>query len=209
MTGVLGDARRPVGQRLDRGERVLWTEQPSRGRWFWDSTRAATLAIALFSAAAAVRAIVGGAHALRVVMAAGLSPRSMPFGALAVAMTVSVAVVLFTALLAGYYSLLRPSRLRRSTRYVVTDRRVLIQRGAEELHLDRDRIVDVIDAPQNDGSHDLFLVVGGQNAHAHALAGAFGERAQPGVAGDLLPVLRAVQDSDTVRAILTPARAAA
>jgi hypothetical protein len=210
VTGVLGDARRPVGQRLDRGERVLWTEQPQGGRWSWDASRAATLFIALVAAASAVRAILSGAHALRVVAAAGLSPRSMPFGALAVAMAVSVLAVLATASVAGYYALLRPSRLRRSTRYVVTDRRVLIQRGAEELHLDRDRIVDVIDAPQNDGSHDLFLVVGAKNAHAHALAGAFGERARAGTAGELQPVLRAVHDSDTVRAILAlPAREAA
>lgn len=206
VTGVLGDRSRPVGQRLDNGERVLWTEQPRNGRWTWSASRAGTLLIAVLAALSAARAIASGAHALKVIEAAGLSPRSAPFGALAVAMAVSVLAVMVTALVAGYYALLRPSRLRRETRYVVTDRRVLIQRGAEELLLDRDRIVDVIDAPQNDGSHDLFLVLGGDNAHAHALAGAFGERVRAGGASELLPVLRAVHDSETVREILARAR---
>jgi hypothetical protein len=202
VTRVLGDRSRPVGQRLDGGERVLWTEQPRKGRWSWNASRAGTLAIALVAALSAVRAILSGAHALRVIESTGLSPRSAPFGALAVAMAVSVLAVIVTALVAGYWALVRPASLRRATRYVITDRRVLIQRGAEELHLDRDRIVDVIDAPQNDGSHDLFLVLGAANAHAHALAGAFGERARAANGGELLPVLRAVSDSETVRAIL-------
>ena len=205
-TDALGDGARPLGQRLDPTERVLWTEKPQKPDW--DVNRYLTLGVSGLSGLAGVRAVIGGVHALRVVVRAGLPPVSAPFGAMVLGIAISVAAVLFTAALSGYYALLRPGRLNHATRYVVTDRRVLIQRGSQELHLDRDRIVDVIDAPKRHGLHDLFLVLGGHNAHAHALAGAFGERVN-GANGDLLPVLRAVHDSETVRAILGVEREAA
>ncbi len=205
-TSVLGDGARPLGQRLDANERVLWTAQPQTLRW--DMYRFLTLGISLVALISTVRALLGGVHGLQILLRGGLRPISAPFGAMAFAVAISVAAVLVTSIVTGYYALVRPGRLKLATRYVVTDRRVLIQRGSQELHLDRDRIVDVIDAPQESGLHDLFLVVGGKNAHAHALAGAFGEKVS-GVRGELLPVLRAVQDSETVRAILAEVREAA
>lgn len=206
-TPVLGDGARPLGQRLDPAERVLWTAQPASHRR-WDMQRIGTLAIALVALLSGVRALLGGVHALKVLHDAGLRTISASFGALALSVGISVAAVLVTSLIAGYHALFRPRALDHATRYVVTDRRVLIQRGSQELHLDRDRIVDVIDAPDR-GFHDLFLVLGGKNAHAHALAGAFGERVVGGMTGQLLPVLRGLQDSETVRAILTEEREAA
>lgn len=207
-TPVLGDRVRPLGQRLDPTERVLWTAQPAAVPP-WDVQRLGTLGIAVVAMLSGVRALVGGVHALRVLHGAGLHAWSPAFGAMVLAVSISVAAVLVTAIVAGYHALVRPKRLDHATRYVVTDRRVLIQRGSVELHLDRDRIVDVIDSPQDRGLHDLFIVLGGKNAHAHALAGAFGEKVVGAVNGDLLPVLRSVQDSDTVRAILTEEREAA
>jgi len=44
-------------------------------------------------------------------------------------------------------TLLRPAFLTKETRYLITNKRVLIQRGVEELHVDRDKIVDVISKP--------------------------------------------------------------
>jgi hypothetical protein len=134
---------------------------------------------------------------------------SAPFGAVALAIGISVGAVLLLAGIAGYWAIFRPRRLAVQTRYVVTDRRVLIQRGSEELHLDREHIVDIIDAPIDDGRHDLFLVLQGPNARAHALAGAFGERVRVAPAGELLPVLRGVRDVETVAAILISEKAAA
>ena len=207
-TAVLGDRVRPLGQRLDPTERILWTAQPAAVR-AWSMQRIGTLGIALVAALAGLRALLGGVHALKVLHGAGLHTWSAAFGAMTLAVGISVAAVLVTAVVAGYHALLRPSRLDHATRYLVTDRRVLIQRGSQELHLDRDRIVDVIDAPQDRGTHDLFLVLGGKNAHAHALAGAFGEKIAGSTHGDLLPVLRGVHDSDTVRAILATEKEAA
>lgn len=204
---ALGDGARPLGQRLDPEERVLWTAQPATHRP-WNFRRVMTLGIALVALLSAVRALLGGVHALKVLHDAGLRTVSASFGALALSVAISVAAVLLTSVIAGYHALFRQRALDHATRYVVTDRRVLITRGSQELHLDRDRIVDVIDAPLDEhGAHDLFLVLGGKNAHAHALAGAFGEQVA-GVTGQLLPVLRGVQDSETVRAILEDREAA-
>ena len=98
----------------------------------------------------------------------------------------------------GYASLVRPSRLKRRTRYFVTNARVLIRRGNEELALDRSRIAYVIDAPSRK-LHDVFLVLDGPQARALAPSGAFG-----GDSADdaLRPVFSAIDDADTVGRIL-------
>jgi hypothetical protein len=101
-----------------------------------------------------------------------------------------------------YAVVVRPARLAAQTRYLITDRRVLIQRGNEELHLDRSRIVDVIDAPAEGGVHDVFLVLDGPRARAVAASGAFGEAGAHG----LQPVLQRVADADAVQRILQESR---
>jgi hypothetical protein len=98
-----------------------------------------------------------------------------------------------------YAAFVRPSRLTRQTRYFVTDARVLIRRGGEELSLDRSRIAYVIDAPSRK-SHDVFLVLDGPYARAFAPSGAFGEE-EHGVDG-LRPVFAGIDDADTVGRIL-------
>jgi len=100
----------------------------------------------------------------------------------------------------GYVALVRPARLVQKTRYLITDRRVLIQRGHEELCLDRGRIVDVIDSPGQHGLHDIFLVLDGPRARALAASGAFGERDVDG----LVPVFHAVADAQEISQILSP-----
>src|SRR5690606_9610139 len=140
----------------------------------------------LTSVATAVRAIriVGD------VRIAGLSAASLSFVALVAA--IGLTVVLLGALSGAilYSAIVRPARLERETRYLITDRRVLIQRGDEELHLDRGRIVDVIDAPTEGGRHDLFLVLDGPRAAALAPSGAFGDEPDRG----LQPVLKLIED---------------
>jgi hypothetical protein len=89
-------------------------------------------------------------------------------------------------------------RLSKTTRYLITDRRVLIQRGDDELHVNRARIVDVIDSATKGGLHDLFLVLDGPRARAVAASGAFGENVLRG----LQPVLMAVVDAEVVQELL-------
>ncbi len=130
---------------------------------------------------------------------AGLSGTSGAFVAIVAAVALTAT---FMALFAGtliYESVIRPARLVRDTRYLVTDRRVLIQRGHEELHLDRDKIVDVINAPTDGGLHNVFLVLDGPRARALAASGAFGERKR---SLSLRPVFLAVLDAEGVSRIL-------
>ncbi len=101
-----------------------------------------------------------------------------------------------------YDAVIRPGLLAKETRYLVTDKRVLIQRRSEELHLDRARIVDVIEAPSRDGYRDVFLVLDGPKARAVATSGAFGEL---GRGPHLRPVFESVDDAESVSRILETA----
>jgi hypothetical protein len=125
-------------------------------------------------------------------------PESVAFVALVAAFSLTIVLLLVGGAALLYASVVRPARLEARTRYLITDRRVLIQRGDEELHLDRSRIVDVIDAPVAGGVRDVFLVLDGPRARAVAASGAFGEAAGVG----LQPVLRRVADAESVRRIL-------
>jgi len=82
---------------------------------------------------------------------------------------------------------------------LITDKRVLIQRGNEELHVDRSIIVDVIGAPAGDGLQDVFFVLDGPRARALAMSGAFGEL---GRGPHLRPVFEAVDDAEGASRVL-------
>lgn len=198
----LGDGNRALAQRLDDGERVLWTGAPNASRW--TSRRILTTATATAVAAAAAqmleRAVPPIAKVLRQhVLSAATSVVLVGGVALAVLLLVSVACTI------GYAAVVRPVLLARKTRYFVTDRRVLIRRGNEELHLDRQRIAYVITAPWRDGGtrRDLFLVLDGPQARAFSPSGAFGG------GGDeqrLVPMFAAIEDADTASELLHVSR---
>jgi hypothetical protein len=114
------------------------------------------------------------------------------------AVALGMLLLLAAAVGVGYAALVRPSRLVRATRYFVTNARVLIRRGNEELALDRSRIAYVIDAPSR-RLHDVFLVLDGPQARAFAPSGAFGEEDRDDA---LRPVFAAIEDADTVGRIL-------
>jgi hypothetical protein len=196
-----GDGHRLLAQRLDQGERVLWSSHPVEGwrRWVpYDLRAIGSLLLAVGLVGAAVRAAFGAIHGVKTAIQGGLDPESVSFVALVATVTLSVAFLGATAVTVVYLSVVRPARLEKHTRYLITDRRVLIQRGAEELHLDRERIVDVIDAPADSGRRDVFLVLDGPRARAFAPSGAFGEAAGSG----LLPVLKSVEDVAEIQRIL-------
>ncbi len=197
-----GDGQRLLAQRLDEGERVLWSAHPqSQWHGFVPTNARGVLSLLLglslvvAAVATASRAITG----LKGVLGEGLlSPGSVAFIALVASLTLSISLLGATAVFVVYSSVVKPMRLERSTRYLITDRRVLIQRGTEELHLDRARIVDVIDGPRHGATKDLFLVLDGPKARAFAPSGAFGEEAGTG----LLPVLKLIEDTEAVHRIL-------
>jgi hypothetical protein len=196
-----GDGHRLLAQRLDEGERVLWSAHPVVGLrdWLPRNFRAAgSVAIAVAVGAAGAIMSDHAVSILRTAVAGGLDPRSPPFLTLVVFLSLTL-VLLFTVSVGILYAaIVRPARLEGRTRYLITDRRVLIQRGDQELHLDRARIVDTIEAPVDRGLHDIFLVLDGPRARALAASGAFGEDRGHG----LQPVLHRVTDVDAVQAIL-------
>jgi hypothetical protein len=202
-TAPAGDGQRLLAQRLDDGERVLWSAHPEATwrAWIPSGGRAVgSIAIALGLGAAAVSVGYHAVHALRTVVKGGINPETPTFIALAASLSVAIVLLGGGAFAILYDVIVRPARLLAATRYLITDRRVLIQQGDEELHLDRSHIVDVIDAPSKGGLRDVFLVLDGPHARALAAGGAFGE-AQQG----LQPVLRRVEDVDAVKQILLPA----
>ena len=202
----IGHGDKPLAQRLDAGERVLWSAQPRRrtlraylprGRREW-----ALIAIALFLLAVLARMLVRAIPVLTRLVEAGLPVRSLAFAALVFGIASSLGVVLAVALYLVYDTVVRPGLLVSKTRYLITDKRVLIQREREELSLDRTRIVDVIDAPAGDGLRHVFLVMDGPRARALAASGAFGELER---GPNLRPVLESLDDAEGASRILRSA----
>jgi hypothetical protein len=196
-----GDGLRPLAQRLDIGERVLWAAHPvSRWRRWVPAgrRRLVSMGIALGMVGIALVVALRAAASVHSLVAAGLPPGSGAFVALVASVALTVALLVGGAGAIVYDTLVRPARLATQTRYLITDRRVLIQRGHVELHLERERIVDVIEAPAESGYRDLFLVLDGPRAKALASSGAFGE--EPGQG--LQPVLHMIPDTDDVAKLL-------
>jgi len=198
-----GAADRPLTQRLDVGEHVVWSAQPRqalkrflpRGQREWS-----LLAIAAALLVGGGRVALGAVHALRRVHEdGGLPLRSLPFVVLAFGIGSTILLLVGIAGYLVYDAILRGGYLAPYTRYLVTNKRVLIQRRSEELHLDRQKILDVIEAPNGDGLHDVFLVLDGPRARAAAASGAFGEI---GRGPHLRPVFEAVEDAEGVSRIL-------
>jgi hypothetical protein len=201
-SGGAGDGHRPLAQRLDDGERVLWSARPisSWREWLPAGRRQImTAAIGALVAVAFVRQLRTAVPAARHVIAAGLPAGSPAFIALVMAVALTAVLLACVAVGLGYVALVRPARLVQKTRYLITDRRVLIQRGNEELSLDRQRIVDVIDSPSQRGLHDIFLVLDGPRARALAASGAFGER---DIENGLVPVFHSVANPEEISHIL-------
>jgi hypothetical protein len=205
-SSALGHRDRDVAQRLDPGERVLWSAIPLASTW--SVRRIAMAALGAFVCGAFVNATTRGVPSFSRLFRA----HALPSGALALFLAGAVLaglLLLAVAIGVGYAAVVRPARLARATRYFVTTDRVLIRRGDEELSLDRGRITYVIDAPStgiaktNAGAprrdlHDVFLVLDGPKARALAPSGAFGEDHREG----LRPVFCAILDAETVGTIL-------
>ena len=194
----LGDGSRPLAQRLDDGERVLWSGTPRTSPWTIRRGLGAFLSVALVAAAAisAIRSVPPMMRVLRLHVLGG--PLSAAFvGGIALGALITLAA----GFLVFWYSVLRPRKLASKTRYFVTDKRVLIRRGREELSLDRARIAYVI-STGTPGLSDVFLVIDGPQARALAPSGAFGEAPERDT---LLPVLAGIDDADGAVEILKDA----
>lgn len=196
---VVRHAPEPAGQRLTLGERVVGTFRPATSwRRCLPSRREhlGALALGVLAAFASVHTVSRAVPAARLVLSAGVPALSAGFVALvlALALTTLLSFAAFAGLL--WTALLARRAHDRATRYLVTDRRVVITQGHDELQIDRTRIVDLVEAPDGETT-DVFLVLDGPRARGLAVSGAFGEE-QDG----LRPVLRRVVDVETLRALL-------
>jgi hypothetical protein len=191
----------PLAQRLDEGERVLWSAFPNASRW---TTRRILTAVGASALAVAAASMMSRSvpPVLRILRQHALPPIAL--GLLVGAIALAVLLLASVAVYVGYSAVIRPIRLARATRYFVTDRRVLIRRGTEELHLDRERIAYVITAPWREGGRrrDLFLVLDGPQARAFSPSGAFGGEDE----ARLVPMFAAIDDADTASELLHVSR---
>ncbi|HEY4103404.1 MAG TPA: hypothetical protein VGM44_05915 [Polyangiaceae bacterium] len=193
---------RPLAQRLDHGERVIWSARrhPQLRAYLPHGQREWSLVgIGGFLFAGVGRMVESAIPALRHVARGGLPVLSFPFAALTFGLSLAVLLVFAVGCYVIYDAVIRQAFAAKHTRYLITDKRVLIQRGAEELHVDRQLIVDVIDAPIGDGLHDVFFVLDGPRARALAASGAFGEL---GRGPHLRPVFEAVDDAEGATRVL-------
>ncbi len=181
---------------------MIWSAQPRqqlrkylpRGQRQW-----LLMATSAFTVFAGGEMVARAVPALAKVERGGLPYLSPSFVALATGIFMAVALVLVVGGYIAYDTVIRPGKLVGDTRYLITDKRVLIQRRGEELHVDRSKIVDVIDAPAGDGLRNVFMVLDGPQARALAASGAFGEMER---SPHLRPVFEAVEDAEGARRVL-------
>jgi hypothetical protein len=208
-TAAGGNGERPLAQRLDPDETVVWSGQPllSWRSWMPLSTRRTlTAALGLACALGAVQAASNAGQVVHLLRAAGLRASSVTFLTVTAALVLTIALLVACAGVLAYAGIARKPRLDSTTRYLVTDRRVLIRRGREEIHLDRDNIVDVVDHEGAYGGRDVYFVMDGPHSRAVAASGAFG----PGEhATGFLPVLRGVTDVEGLRGAFSRGKARA
>jgi hypothetical protein len=194
----------PISQRLDRGERILWSAKPlpslraylpsGTNQWYLSA-----IALSMFAMGAllAVRSV----SILERLASAGLNPKCFSFWALTFGLAFGLIAVVTVGAFIVNSVVGQRARSLRDTRYLISNKRVLIQCGRDELHLDRRHIVDIIDTPAGLGKTNLFLVLDGPRARALAASGAFGEYAARGL--ELLPVFECVQDGEGAKVALS------
>jgi len=99
-----------------------------------------------------------------------------------------------------WYGYWRARAMGRGTEYLLTDRRLVVVRGRDELHVDRSRIVDVVRRNAPGKLEHLFLVLDTPGSRALADSGAM--RSFLPARDALLPVLYEVQDAREVQEML-------
>ncbi len=194
----------PLEDRLELGEKCLWQSRPATTWRSWlplRLKRTALLALGILAGMGAVRTILMATALAAKLMHAGLAPLSLAFASLFTAILVTVLLLTSLAVALAYLAIAASPLLDRHTMYLVTDRRVLLQRGRMEIHVDRGLIVDVIDHDGVYGEKDVHLVLDGPQSRAVATSGAFGRG--EGMHG-FLPVMHGVRDMQGLIQALDP-----
>ncbi len=197
----------PLDQRLDPGEQALWWARPTLSWRAWlplSLRRTLLVALGGLVAMGAVRTVIAAKPLPGRLIAAGMPAASLSFLALMTALALTIGMLLVIAGWLVFLGVARKALLDRKTSYLVTDKRVLLQRGRMEIHLDRRLVVDLVERDGLYGDRDVYLVLDGPQSRAVAANGAFGK--QEGVAG-FVPLLQSIRDVDGLRrALSTPPR---
>jgi hypothetical protein len=197
-----GDGRTPLAQRLDEGEQVVWSGEPVRGWRAWvplSGRRLLTTAIALVALGVGANTISTSVPVAHRLLQAGVSPGSLEFVTLMAAFVLTIVLLLGVGGVMLWRGVVRKPMMDRHTRYLVTNRRILLQRGQSEIHLARSTVVDVIEQRGVYGGTDVYLVMDGPHARGYAVSGAFGTA---DLAKGFLPVLRGIADPEGLRSAL-------
>ena len=185
----------PPEQRLDEGEEVRWIACPARSmRAYLPLSVRRTFAVALgvLCCMAVARTVMVGVSILGRLVAAGYSPWNVPSLSLIAALVVTVVVLSVLGGKLVHCGVTRKPWLDAKTRYVVTDQRFILERGNQELHVNRSAIVDVVDRDGLYGGRDAYLILDGPQSRAVSAQGAFGpgERAR-----GFRPMMQAISEA--------------
>ncbi len=134
----------------------------------------------------------------------GLAVRSAAWVMLFSAVLISWVCILAIGLGLVWHGVIRARRLGEDTEYLLTDRRVLIRRGATELSVERARVVEVATQPAPGGLWHLFLVLDAPQSRALEDSGAL--RPLLPARDAVPPVLFELPDPEGVRARILATR---
>ena len=191
-----------LADRLDRGERVLWSAGPAG--WRLGTAEALTALVG------ALVLLAGGLYAYRTgailvgLEHAGLSVRSPTWLMLFAAIAISASVIAGVGAALLWQGLWGAREGGTHTEYLLTDTRLLIRRGLTELSVDRRRIVDVAEVPSTRGSQNLHLILDAPDARALEDNGALGLLTPP--RATVPPVLYELVDIEELKALLSARR---
>lgn len=198
LTAHAGDRDVALIDRLEEGETVVWGGHPRGAHLGWREllTTAGGLLVTGLGLHYGYRmaSILVGLEGL------GLQVRSAEWLLLFSAVAISFVCIVGVGLGAVWYGSVRARRFGDDTEYLLTNRRLLIRRGATELSVDRKQIVDVATRPAGRGLHHLFLLLDAPQSRAIADSGALGPLLP---ARDALPpVLFELAEAERVRRLI-------
>jgi len=196
--GKTDDRDLPLVERLDPGEELVWGGRPMGPAVGWRE-----LSVALLGLLVAVLGFAY-AHAVFLVLAelerVGLPVRSWTWVLFFLPVTLSFLSILGVGAWLMWWGLVRSRVMAGETDYVLTDRRLLIRRGAVELSVERRRIVDAAVTPAGEGRYNVFLMLDAPRGRALAIGGALSRVAPPRDA--VQPVLYGINDTERLLRLL-------
>ncbi len=189
-----------LSERLDHEEQVVWGGASERWVPGWRELFTAVIGIVLLLGAAAYGIRI--ATVLLDLEHVGLRIFSPTWLLLFAGGLTTTALLFSVGLGLLWYATARSRALAADTEYIITDRRVLVRRGAVELSVDRRRIVDAIEERRPFGLTNLYLVLDAPNAPVLADSGALSAFAPS--RDSVPPVLYEIRDVGVVRSQLLP-----